>query len=98
MFQRYTCLVGDGSQNVLSAVVFLQFYSREVLTIQKEVQELAFVLANARVAPMKALTVLRLELQAAVLPSRLRLKIQGTLRMLFDSNFLLTENTMATLQ
>ena len=91
-------MFGDGSQNVLNAVVFLQFYSREILTIQKEVQELAFVLANARVAPMKALTVLRLELQAAVLPSRLRLKIQGTLRMLFDSNFLLTENTMATIQ
>ena len=63
-------MFGDSSQDVFSAVCFLRAQvtcpSGEIIT------ELAFVLGKARVAPMKVMTVPKLELQAALLAARLK--------------------------
>jgi len=48
-----------------------------------------FVAAKSRVAPLKELTVPRLELQAAVLASRLQVTIKEECRFQFEENFLL---------
>ena len=58
---------GDSLQDVFSAV------GAEVnCTVAEITTEEAFVLGEARVAPVKVLTVLKLELQAAVLAARLK--------------------------
>ena len=58
---------GDSSQEVFSAVAFLR---AQVNTSSGPKTELAFVLGKARVAPMKVMTVPKLELQAALLAAR----------------------------
>ena len=57
-------MFGETSQNVFGAVAFLQ---EKVVNYQTVALELAFVIGKVRVAPMKALTSQKLELQAAVL-------------------------------
>ena len=59
---------GDSSQNVFSAVDFLR---AQVTCISGEITtELAFFLGKAFIAPMKVMTVPKLELQAAFLAAR----------------------------
>ena len=63
-------LFGDSSQDVFSAVAFLR--AKVVKKENQEQTQLAFVFGKARVAPMKALTIPKLELQASLLAARLR--------------------------
>ena len=81
---------GDGSQTVLSAVVFLR---RKVVFNQNVILELAFVIFKVRVAPMKALTNPKLGLKAAVLALRNRAEVHRAMPMQFDGAFMWTENT-----
>ena len=61
-------MFGDSSQEVFSAFAFLR---ARVNTSSGPQTELAFVLGKALVAPMKVMTVPKLELEAALLASRL---------------------------
>ena len=84
-------LFGDSSQEVFSAVAFL----RAKVTAKgiRSTTELAFVFGKARVAPMKALTIPKLELQASLLASRLRKEVQRALTMRIDKTFTWTDST-----
>ncbi len=69
---------GDGSQEVLSSVAFLRGKVRN-----SKAAQVAFVIGKARVAPMKVMTVPKLEVQAAVLASRLASVLKKPCRSLF---------------
>ena len=62
-------MFGDSSQEVFTAVAFLR---AQVNTSIGPKAELAFVLGKTRVAPMKVMTIPKLELQAALLTARLK--------------------------
>ena len=57
-------------------------------TSREIIRELAFDLGKARVAPMKAMTVLKLELQAVHLAARLKREICRALTVTVDELFL----------
>ena len=57
--------------------------------------QLAFVFGKARVAPMKALTIPKVELQAAVLAARLKNEIQQALTVPVERTFMWTDSTTA---
>ena len=57
-------------------------------------KHLRFVAAKSRVAPLKELTVLRLELQAAVLASRLQVTIKEECRFQFEGTSLLMDSAI----
>ena len=85
-------MFGDSSQDVFSAVGFLRAQvtcpSGEIIT------ELAFVLGMASVAPMKVMTVPKLELQAALLAARLKREICRALTVTVDKVFMWTDSTI----
>ena len=62
-------IFGDRSQNASSAVAYLR---AKVSNSKGLTTKLAFVFGNARVAPMEAITIPKLELQAALLAARLK--------------------------
>ena len=66
-------MFGDSSQDIFSAVAFLR--GRVKTPTGEEKPELAFVLGKARAAPMKVMTVLKLELKAGLLAARLKRKL-----------------------
>ena len=68
---------GDSSQDVFSAVAFLR---ARVDSNEGTETQLAYVFGKARVAPMKVLTIPKLELQAALLAARLKDEIQQALQ------------------
>ena len=84
-------LFGDSSQEVFSAVAFLR--AKVTAKDSGSTTELAFVFGKARVAPMKALTIPKLELQASLLASRLRKEVQRALTMKIDKLFMWTDST-----
>ena len=85
-------MFGDSSQDALSAVGFLR---AQVTCISGEIiTELAFVLVKARVAPMKVMTVPKLELQAALLAARLKREICRALTVTVDNVFMCTDSTI----
>ena len=92
--QNVECLelhmIGDSSQDVFSAVAFLKW---KVNTGNGCSTEIAFVFGKARVAPMKALTTLKLELQAALLAARLRNEVQRALTLQIERTFMWTDRT-----
>ena len=55
--------------------------------------ELAFVFGEARVAPMKALTIPKLELQAALLAARLKVEVQKALTLTVERTLMWTDST-----
>ena len=55
--------------------------------------ELAFVFGKARVAPMKALTIPKLELQAALLATRLKDELQKALTLTVERTLMWTDST-----
>ena len=75
----------DSSQHVFNAVGFLA--AQIICTSGEIIAELAFVLGKARVAPMKVMTVLMLELQAALLAARLKREICRALMVTVDEVF-----------
>ena len=77
-------MFSESSQDVFSAVAF---FRGSVNTGNGCSTEIAFVFGKARVAPMKALTNPKLELQAALLAARLRDEVQRALRLQIDRTF-----------
>ena len=76
------CLFSDASQEAFGACAYLR------QKIENGKFDVRFVAAKTRVAPLKQLTIPRLELQAAVLASRLAKTIQEESRIEFkDVNF-----------
>ena len=80
----------DSSQDVFSAVAFLR---GKINTGNGFSTEVAFVFGKARVAPMKALTIPKLELQAALPAARLRNEVQRALTLQIDRTFMWTDST-----
>ena len=85
-------MFGDSSKDVFSAVGFLS--SLVTCTSGEIITELAFVLGKARVAPMKVMTVTKLELQAALLAARLKREICRALTVTVDKVFMWTDSTI----
>ena len=91
-FEHLELLVfGDSSQEVFSAVAFLRALVNS--SDNEKRTELAFVIGKARVAPMKVLTVPKLELQAVLLASRLREEICEALTSQIQRTFMRTDST-----
>ena len=82
-------MFGDSSQDIFSAVAFLR--ARVKTPTGEEKTELAFVLGKARVAPMKVMTVPKLELQAALLAARLKKEITQALTVTVNQVFMWTD-------
>ena len=80
----------DSSQEVFGAVAF---HRDRVTTSSGPQTELAFVLGKARVAPMKVMTIPKLELQAALLAARLKQDICRALLVLVNKVFMWTDTT-----
>ena len=85
-------MFGDSSQDVFSAVGFLR--AQVICTSGAIIRELAFVLGNARISPMKVITVPMLELQAALLAARLKTEICRALIVRVDTVFKWTDSTI----
>ena len=85
---------GDSPQEVFSAVTFLQ---AQVNTSSWSQTELAFVLGKACVAPMKVISVPKLELQTALLATRLKRDICRALTEQ-DDNFHMWTGSTTVLQ
>ena len=83
-------IFGDSSQEVFSAVAFLR---ARVITSSGPQTELAFVLVKARVAPIKVMAVPKLELQAALLATRLKQDICRALTVHISKIFMWTDST-----
>ena len=81
---------GDSSQDVFSSVAFLR---AKVKSGSSKSTEIAFVLEKARVAPMKCLTVPKLELQAALLATWLKVDITKALTIPLSRVFIWTDST-----
>ncbi|XP_075247024.1 uncharacterized protein LOC142340334 [Convolutriloba macropyga] len=82
---------GDKPQEVFSAVAFLRALLNS--SDNEKRKEQAFVIGKARIAPMKVLTVPKLELQAALLASRLREEICEALTIQIQRTFMWTDST-----
>ena len=82
----------DCSQDVFSAVGFLR--AQETCTSGDIISELAFVLVKARIAPMKVMTVPKLELQAALFATRLKSEICHAVMVTVDKVFMWTDSTI----
>ena len=83
-------MFGDSSQDVFSAVAFLR---GKIVSEHGSSTELAFVFEKARVAPMKTLTILKLEIQAALLSARLRNDIQQALTLEIEKTSMWRDST-----
>ena len=81
---------GDSSQKIFSAVAFLRVLVSPPSESKRT--KLTFVIGKARVAPMKTLTVPKLELQAALLAARLR-EICKALTVPVQNTFMWTDST-----
>ena len=81
---------GDSSQDAFSAVAFLR---GKLINDHGVVTQLAFVFGKARVAPMKALTVPKLELQAALLAARLRAEVLSAMSLKIGRTFMWSDSS-----
>ena len=81
-------MFGDSSQDVFCAVGFL----RARLASSHKTQ-ISFIFGKARVAPMKALSIPKLELQAALLATRLKDDILTALTVSINHVFMWTDST-----
>ena len=82
------CVFADASQEAFGACAYIRQKTKE------STYEVTFVAAKSRVAPLKQLTIPRLELQAAVLASRLAKSILDERRIQFESVKFLTDSTI----
>ena len=85
-------MFGDSSQDVFSGVAFLR---GKIVSEHGDSTELAFVFGKARVAPMKVLTISKLELQAALLSAWLRNGIQQALTLEIEKQPVFVANRVA---
>ncbi|XP_063727478.1 uncharacterized protein LOC134855029 [Symsagittifera roscoffensis] len=81
-------MFGDSSLDVFCSVAFLRAQKNACSKCQ-----LAFVFGKARVAPMKMLSIPKLELQAALLASRLKDDIEIALTLSISKVFMWTDST-----
>ena len=81
-------MFGDSSLDVFCSVAFLRAQKNACSKCQ-----LAFVFGKARVAPMKMLSIPKLELQAALLASRLKDDIEKALTLSISKVFMWTDST-----
>ena len=81
-------MFGDSSQDVFCAVRFL----RARLSSSHKTQ-ISFIFDKARVAPMKALSIPKLELQAALLATRLKYDILTALTVSINHLYMWTDST-----
>ena len=84
-------MFGDSSQDIFSAFAFLRV--RVKTPTGQEKTELAFAMGKAHVAPMKVLTVPKLELQAALLGAGLKREITQALTVTVNQVFMWTDST-----
>ena len=82
------CIFADASQEAFGACAYIRWMT----TNGKH--DVRFVAAKSRVAPLKELTIPRLELQAAVLASRLQVTIKEECRFQFEGTFLFTDSAI----
>ena len=82
------CVISDASQYAFEACA----YSRQ--RISADQYQVSLIAAKSRVAPLKQLSIPRLELQAAVSASRLAKSIQEKLRMEFEAVKFFTDSTI----
>ena len=85
-------MFGDSSRDVFSAVGFLR--AQVICTSGEIIKELKFVLGKDCVAPMKVMTVSKLELQAALLAARLKREMCRALTVTVDKVFMWTDSTI----
>ena len=83
-------VLGGSSQDVFSAVAFLRV---SVDSNEGTETQLAFVFGKARVAPIKALTIPKLELQSELLAARLKDEFQQALTVPVERTFMWTNST-----
>ena len=81
-------MFGDSSQDFFCAVGFL----RARLSSSRKTQ-ISFIFSKARVAPMKALSIPKLELQAALLATRLNYDIMTALTVSINHVYMWTDST-----
>ncbi|XP_063711138.1 uncharacterized protein LOC134839491 [Symsagittifera roscoffensis] len=81
-------MLGDSSLDVFCSVAFLRAQKDAYSKCQ-----LAFVFGKAKVAPMKTLSIPKLELQAALLASRLNDDIEKALSLSISKVFMWTDST-----
>lgn len=82
------CVFSDASQEAFGACTYIRQKN------QQNTYEVKFVPAKSRVAPLKQLTIPRLELQAAVLASRLAKSIQEESKIDFKDGKFFTDSTI----
>ena len=79
---------GDSSKEVFGAVAFLRARQKSDGSTQ-----LAFVIGKGRVAPMKSLTIPKLELHAALLASRLKRHVEAALTLTIEKVYLWSDSS-----
>ena len=83
------CVFSDASESAFGACVYIRWQ------LSNGQFETRFVTAKSRVAPLKRLTVPRLELQAAVMATRLNSSVIEELRMTVEKTVFFTDSTIA---
>ena len=79
---------GDSSKEVFGAVAFLRARQKSDCSTQP-----AFVIGKGRVAPMKPLTIPKLELQAALLASRLKRHVEAALTLTIEKVYMWSDSS-----
>ena len=79
---------GDSSKEVFAAVAFLRARQKSDGSTQ-----LACVIRKGRVAPMKSLTIPKLELQAALLASRLKRHVEAALTLAIEKFYMWSDSS-----
>ena len=80
------CIFSDASEEAFGACAYIRWQ------VSSDAYDVRFIAAKSRVAPLKPLTIPRLELQAAVLASRLYKSIIEESRLTFERAFLLSDS------
>lgn len=80
------CIFADASKDAFGACAYLRWQ------VEEGRYEVRFLAAKSRVAPLKELTIPRLELQAEVLASRLYQTFQEECRIEFEKTILFTDS------
>ncbi|PFX34825.1 hypothetical protein AWC38_SpisGene252 [Stylophora pistillata] len=82
------CVFADASQEAFGACAYIRW------SIENKEFDVKFIAAKSRVAPLKQITIPRLELQAAVLASRLQATIKEESRFEFEKTFMITDSAI----
>ena len=86
--QPTLCVFADASPDAFSACAYIRW------AVEKDKFDIRFIAAKSRVAPLKKITIPRLELQAAVLASRLQATIKEESRFQFKETVIFTDSAI----